>query len=347
MAQNWEHEAAKRVPELLGEWLGIPLTDVRVVSEPRQASYRPDLRISTQRQSFVVEVVATDGVATLDRGETLLRGALGTQGAELPLLAVPYMGPRAREWARARRASWVDLSGNADIWAEGLRIHVEGRPNLYARAGRPSNPFTPRFSRVSRALLVYTERWWKQTELASELGLPTGTVSKVVQRLLALDLLVRDPVGRVRARAPSLLLDAWAQRYRFSEHYLQRYHMVGRTGPSVQRDLAERLATVPGRWAATGLSAAWMYTQFADFRVNTFYVEDLPRDPEQLGLRPTERGENVWLVVPRDEGVFYGGAQQGHWCVHPVQAWLDLQEHPERAEEAALELRAQRMKWRA
>ena len=59
-------------------------------------------------------------------------------------------------------------------------------------------------------------------------------------------------------------------------------------------------------------------------------------------------GANVWLVVPNDEGVFTAAAaKKGIACVHPVQAYLDLQGHPERAGEAADELRTRLLAWRA
>jgi hypothetical protein len=81
--------------------------------------------------------------------------------------------------------------------------------------------------------------------------------------------------------------------------------------------------------------------------VNTVFIDELPRDPEALGLRAVEQGENVWLVVPRDEGVFYRKVERGAWCVHPVQVYLDLLAHPERASEAAAHLREELMVWRA
>jgi hypothetical protein len=39
--------------------------------------------------------------------------------------------------------------------------------------------------------------------------------------------------------------------------------------------------------------------------------------------------------------VFHGAAErEGIRCVHPVQAYLDLKDHPERSAEAAEQLRA-------
>jgi len=55
----------------------------------------------------------------------------------------------------------------------------------------------------------------------------------------------------------------------------------------------------------------------------------------------------VWLVVPRDEGVFYGKVERGVWCANPVQVYLDLLSQPERAREAASHLRSELFRWRA
>ena len=96
--------------------------------------------------------------------------------------------------------------------------------------------------------------------------------------------------------------------------------------------------------AATGLAAAWALTRFASFRIATVY---LPADPspdlvERLGFREGPRGANLWLVVPNDAGVFQGAvAKDGIRCVHPVQVYVDLKEHPERSAEAAERLRAE------
>lgn len=68
----------------------------------------------------------------------------------------------------------------------------------------------------------------------------------------------------------------------------------------------------------------------------------------ELSLRAEERGANVWLVLSDDEGVFHGGrAVEGVRCVHPVQIYLDLQAHPERAQEAAEKIRAVHLSWKA
>lgn len=102
--------------------------------------------------------------------------------------------------------------------------------------------------------------------------------------------------------------------------------------------------------AATDLAAAWLLTRFAGFRLASIYALELPPLPllERLGFREEERGANTWLVVPNDEGVLHGASEcDGIRCVHPVQAYLDLEAHPERLREAADRLRAEHLRWRS
>ena len=98
------------------------------------------------------------------------------------------------------------------------------------------------------------------------------------------------------------------------------------------------------------LAAAWLLDRVAGFRIVTLYLAQEP-SPEllaDLSFREDEPGANAWLVVPNDEGVFHGAAVRDKIrCVHPIQAYLDLQAHPERADEAAQKLRDRHLKWRA
>jgi hypothetical protein len=101
-------------------------------------------------------------------------------------------------------------------------------------------------------------------------------------------------------------------------------------------------------YAATGLTGAWQYTHFAMFRVVTYFLADPPGKNlfDLLHFREDDRGANTWLVVPNDQGVFHGSsACDDIVCVHPVQIYLDLKGHPERAKEAASIIRQEILKW--
>ncbi len=111
-----------------------------------------------------------------------------------------------------------------------------------------------------------------------------------------------------------------------------------------------RLTSAGIEHAATGLAGAWLLTHFAAFRTVTCYVADLPPKAvlDSLGFHEDERGANLWLALPRDEGLFLGAQEKdGLPCAHPVQVWLDLKGQPERAGEAARHLEETLPIWRS
>ncbi len=324
-------------------WLG---DSTRIDLNVQDGRYELDVVVHHEGMIFIVEVKGRDEIPLINSARHRLGVYAASRPTVVPVIAVPYMGPKARAYARSEGLSWLDLSGNADIRGPGVRILVEGQPNRFASPGRPSTAFSDKASRISRAMLVEPQRWWRQRDLVEVTELSTGFVSKVVGRLDEDELLDRAPEDRsFGPRSPDLLLDAWAQVYDFRKHDILRFHAVGRTGASVAESVAKKLAGVSGlRWVATGLAAAWLWTHFADFRLATFFVSEPLADPSSLGLRAVERGENVWIAVPRDDGVFYSDEQlSGIRCAHPVQVYLDLLGHPERAEEAASYLRAHKL----
>ncbi|MCX5868287.1 MAG: MarR family transcriptional regulator [Proteobacteria bacterium] len=254
------------------------------------------------------------------------------------------MGEVGRRACEENGVSWLDLSGNAHIVSGGLRIHIEGRSNRFLSAGRPLNLFAPKSSRVVRWLLINPDKPFTQHEIARATKMDEGLVSRVVKRLLAEGLVVRDSNYAVKPRDPSLLLKSWLERYQFWRHTVYQGHAAARSGDALLNFVSDTLTAEGIGHAATGLAAAWVFTRFAAFRVVTIYLENEPSPDlkERLDFREESRGSNLWLVVPNDEGVFHGAMEKdGIRCAHPVQVCLDLKEHPERSAEAADKLRGE------
>ena len=258
----------------------------------------------------------------------------------IEVLVVPFMTPAGARAAEQAHLNWIDLSGNAHVRDEDLYISVQGRPNQFATPGRPSSAFAPKSSRIARTLLLDPGRWWRQAQLAEHTDLDQGRVSRVVRRLEEDGLLIRE-VKDVRPREPGRLLDAWADDYSFDRHDIVTGHVTG-TSIQLAHDLHEGLARAGIAHAFTGLPAAWLINGFARFRLSSVYVEGDPRDAaEALQMRRHSQGANVQLIGPEDRGVFDGQRTiEGLPCVAPVQTYLDLLALPERAREAAAELRA-------
>ena len=253
-------------------------------------------------------------------------------------------------WVRRRGAyceengvAWLDLSGTGRIVAPGMFYQEIGHPNRFTKPGRPESAFGPKGCRIARQLLIDPDTPVRQRDLATNTGLNEGHVSRIIGKLADTGLVQRGDDG-IHVMNADLLLDAWHEEYRFGRHTVITGHVAARSGDALTRSLVTTLSEMEVPHAATGLSAAWLWTRYAGFRLATVYMVDIPSDGlmADLGFREESRGANTWLVVPNDEGVFHGASQvDGVRCVHPVQAYLDLKDHPERASEAADELRSQ------
>lgn len=169
------------------------------------------------------------------------------------------------EAAKREHVNWIDLSGNANIRAIDLFLSVQGRPNKLQTKGRPSSPFAPKMARIARALLMAPTRWWRQKDLVQSTGIDDGNIFRIVRRLNDKQLLERRD-HEFRPLDPDVLLDAWAQDYRFHGHTILTGHISG-SGIDLSFEIAARLSALGLHCVFTGLPAAWVIDQFAQFRL--------------------------------------------------------------------------------
>ncbi len=341
-----QDDALKKAKRMLVEFLQVNNQDILEMDDAQlqihQSALRPDAVLEYGDFVFIVEYKESGKAASVENGILQLKEMDHHEKIPVRLLVVPFMHDRGRERCRQERISWLDLSGNADITGPGIRISISGRPNIYRQPGRSSGVFARKSSRVSRVLLYHGESAFTQRELSTITNLDEGYVSKIVRSLERDELIDRLADGSVRVRDKFLLLDAWREAYDFNRQPLIKGHVPARSGLDLLSAVSRNLSKAGIEYAASGLAGAWLYTQFADFRIATIYLgRPIPLERlSELGFREGEPGENIWLVNPKDEWVFYESRQvDGIRSVHPVQVFLDLKGHPERAEEAAGELR--------
>lgn len=337
-------EALPKLPTVLSEVLQQPVHETC-------ADRACDAVLCTSERVFVIEYVVDASAGHVGTGLRDLKSCTEDTAGVIPLLVVPYMRPTAREMCDAAGVSWLDLSGNANITGPGLRVRIEGRPDENNAPGRPRSVFSPAGTSIALAFLLNPERAFTQTELSEETLKNRGSVSRYVRRLAKAGFITSEGSGRGarwRVHDPDMMLDAWHAEYDFSMHEVKRGHIPGRGGMDLVHLLSEQFQKADLCYAMTGLPAAWLMRPFATFRTVTAYVPPtLPQSLlDGLGFLDEPRGANIWLVRPRDEGVLMGSEMtDGIRRVNPVQAYLDLKAQPERADEAAAELR-QQMPWR-
>lgn len=335
-------EAAKILKGLVEPSLDTEINEGIALEVPTDSGLTADAIIEFNGTAFIVEYKKAGNLRSVEQGIDRLR-SIESQGDErVKLLLVPYMSKHGDERCRSADISWLDLSGNAEIAERGIRVSIHGRRNLFRAPGRPRNPFAPKSSRVARALLYGNQREYLQSELVELTRLDKGHVSRIVRSLEADDLIDRLEDGAIRARDRELLLDSWHEAYDFSKHSIVRGHKAARTGLSLAKSICEWFDQEGMEHALTGLPSAWLYTQFSDFRTVTVFVETPLGAAAQRDLGFTERdsGANTWLVLPKEDSVFWETQRkEGMRTVHPIQAYLDLKSQPERAADAAAELR--------
>ena len=322
---------------------------VHEVMDPSQkGQIQCDAIVEVRKHIFALEWKSSGTLANVALAANMLRQQIGgSRRRMIPLLSVPFMGARGRKYCEDTGVSWIDLSGNSSITGKNLYIRERGCKNQFRRRGPVASPFGAKGSRITRWMLAHPGESFRQRDLSRDVGLNKGYTSRVVRKLLDSQLVIKSGSGIV-VDDPDLLLDAWGEAYRFARHAVIRGHITARSGLSLMTDVADTLRIQELQYAMTGLPAAWLYTNFASFRLVTVYIESPPSEglKDELGFREDARGANTWFVVPNDEGVFHCGRTTGGVsCVHPVQAYLDLQGHPERSAEAAAELRYRFPDW--
>lgn len=339
---HWLAGATQAFSELLGSE-----PDAVLVAKPIPDV---DLTLHALGKLFVVTYKASSSIVPMKTAiEQLRKLSIPIDIQAVPVICVPFMGAAGRTVCEEAGIGWFDLSGNGWIMGQGLHVRVEGRPNRFKVRGRPSDIFAPKSSRIARWLLIHPGKSFPQRALARAAGMDEGFVSRIVSRMVKEGLIRRDESGNLLAQDPAALMEAWRESYRIRAHAWLRGHIAARTGEETLQRLAAACQNRGIAYAATGLGAAWLYTHFAAYRTASLYLNEAPSPSwlSEINFQEDPRGGNVWLIEPKDEGVFHGaGEVAGIRCVHPVQIYLDLKDHPERSAEAAEQLRKDFLNWR-
>jgi len=277
-----------------------------------------------------------------------------------PVLAAPVVSPRMAELCRRHGWGWYDLAGNCQLRVPGA-IHIErtGFASVHHRPPPRANLSTPHAARVIRALLVLENlgQKWTQSSLMNHIGsvppqapVSIGLVNKVIRHLKDEAFIEDLPGGEFQLRDPSGLLAAWRNVYRFDRHERRAYFTLLQ-GKKMREALARLDSDTGGFAAYAAFSAAEFQAPHVRQPKTWLYVgaQEISTFEEQAEAKQVDSGENLVVLIPDDDGVFYmgdggtvGEARLG--CTNIVQTYVDLYHCGSRGEEAAEALLEQRLK---
>ena len=294
-----------------------------------------ELNVDGRRLVFVVEFKLTPSARELER-------LAERSGKRRRLLIAPSLSEVLVEQCRERGLSCVDLNGRQWIRAEG--VLVDRKPSEARRYRPPFLPpdvFQPKSSRLVRALLSQSDRTWSQGELGERTGLSPGLVSRLLRHLVNEGFLALDNRS-LRVSRGDALLGAWAARDSWDKRTtVRQYSLLESDIETIARNLVKALPAsetlVFTQWFAANLRHPYTNPLLVSAYVERFPAQQIERE---LRARQVADGGTLWLVVPKDDGVFRETQRVGDFTLAcDVQIYLDLLRAGLRGPEQAKALR--------
>jgi len=317
-----------------------------LIREP-SANFRPDLvfetTIGTGRRKIVVEVKSVGEPRYVRYAIQQLKEYLSRFEDAYGVVAAPYISSDTASICRENNVGYIDLAGNCFLSFDQVYINRQNYPRASVERRTLRSLFTPKSSRVLRAMLCNPGRSWQVQEIANEAKVSLGLAFKVKKRLLDLEY-VKEENKNIRLNRPGELLDKWAENYSFRNNRMYDYFSFGEP-KELERKIAKYCRGKRIPYALTLFSGVALVAPFARYTRGFVYIGDrIQKVAESVGLKEVSSGPNFTILEPYDEGVFYASRKiEGLIVASNVQLYVDLVGYRGRGEESAKFLLEQRI----
>jgi len=261
----------------------------------------------------------------------------------IPVLFAPVISQRVADNIRSvPNCGWVDGAGNCRLRStDPLFLVNRGGFTAPRKSAIPSaDPFSPKSSRIVRAMLSNPMQGWQVRQLSAhpDVDVSVGLVVKVKKALIeegyAIEhdrlLYLRDPAG---------LLNDWSKKYPGPAERVPLY--VRGDYSNAENTIAQWCEAEGLQYSLAGLSAAWRLAPDVRYNVSSVYVDDrgfetelLEHLADQHGIKRVPTGANLFLWRSFDHSVF-ASDDPTLKVTSPIQTYLDLRTATGRSEDAA------------
>jgi len=264
------------------------------------------------------------------------------------IFGAPYLSEESIKICRENNIGFIDIAGNCLLKFNNIYINIQGRPNPYPTTRPLRSLFAQKSTRALRVLLCNPRKDWSVKDLAREANISLGQASNLKKKLLDHEFIeeVKTQKGlRFHILNPETLLKRWAENYSYRKNRVKNYYSFDEV-KDIEKKLVNYCEANKIRYAFTLTSGASLVAPSLRYKRVFAYIRDsLESVAQALGWKEVSSGQNVSLLEPYDEGIFYELRDiNGKKVVSDIQLYLDLQSYKERGEEAARFLLERRLR---
>ena len=332
-------ESLNGVPNLTIELIGA-------VQTPSHADFAIAITSGHKKFKVLGEVKSTGEPSILRRSGAWLKDLLTKTKHDYAVIIAPFISREGAVICRDLGVGFIDLSGNCLLSLEDLYIERTGYPNKFKKPREIQSLFSPKSSRVIRWLLTDPKRVWTLKALAIETGVSIGLIHRIATALEN-NLFAKKELRAFKLEDPARLLEAWREEYFRRAPKWARY--VVRAGPIEEsaNELKVSANLYGVRYALSGPSGASFISSYLVPTVIHCYVDVLKEEfLNELKADPVSSEGNLLIRVVEQENEFIGSRLvKGVYVVSDLQLYLDLWAMGGRGQEAAEELRKERLRF--
>lgn len=341
-------------PELIKqkfrEYLSLKIKNFR--KAPQIGSFRPDFiaEVSFKKWQFklIGEIIKQPSSSVFRNALFQLKSYISQSPDLVPILIAKYLSEQKRKECKEEGVNCMDFSGNV-FFEYGNELHIEraGFPNRFPEIRKGRNPFSDKASLLLRAMLKKNKLWGVR-ELAHEVRLNPGYVSRMFKELQELQYLIRID-SKAKLKNQKSILEDWIHHYDYKKNRFLKYHCQAKSPQEILDKLKRMNISEKVNYALGFHAGAFLIAAHAAFHDVHIYISDEQSSEffqNQLYLKSVDQGANVILISPYyRHSVFYDMQKINElMVVSDIQLYLDLYHYPLRGLEQAEHLYERRIK---
>ena len=316
--------------------------------EAGHPDFRASVRFRDQQFDIIGEVVPQISSAIFKDKLARLKAYASEEKDRAPVVVARYFSRDKREACKSAGVNYIDLSGNVLLSCKNLYIERSGFPNRFPEERRGRSPFSDKASLILRLLLPLKNRLWGIRELAGDLELDPGFVSRMARELEKRNYAARVN-SKIRIRNAKSILEDWVREYNYKKNNESKFFCLAKRPEEIIAKLSESEIPASIPYALSLQAGSSLISPYAVFDSVHIYVRNqqaINYFRKQLELKEAPQGENVVLMLPYyRHSVFYDRQKaKDLWVVSDIQLYLDLYNYPIRGLEQAEHLYEKRLK---